>query len=192
VSTGRLRARLERLERSRGKPIPEGQDGALVFYIDPAFAKSWRDDCDRMYKLEAKRLHPDEHGGPPTAAELEEEGRLRISVSDRMKTIECPIDYGPIRRDYDKRRRSDLFYKTISLPHYGGGPLTAAEDVEHAQLTMRMAAFDERPQDRRDSPAEREEYEYLRLNHPLFESIQELKTSIREREEENRASPSYS
>ena len=47
MSKSRLRARLDRLERSVSTAVADPFD----FNIDPTLAKSLRDDCDRVYWL---------------------------------------------------------------------------------------------------------------------------------------------
>ena len=50
--------------------------------------------------------------------------------------------------------------------------MNAADDAEEAQVVARLLAFEARPVERKSSPAELAEKEYLRQNHPMRESIE--------------------
>jgi hypothetical protein len=60
------------------------------FSIDLSLAKSLRDDCHHLSEL----LRTPSHGRPRSAAELEEEQRLRASIAERARAIGCPVGYG--------------------------------------------------------------------------------------------------
>ena len=139
MSIHRLRARLDRISPSASP------DGTGDFIVDRALAKALRDDGERLNELGRKRLAPSQHGGPLTAAELEEESHLPVRIAERARTIVLPLGYGAREALRDANRLEKLFYKRISPP-CGGGPLTEAEDAEEAELTARVAAFDESPE----------------------------------------------
>jgi hypothetical protein len=139
VSIHRLRARLDRISPSASP------DGTGDFIVDRALAKALRDDGERLNELGRKRLAPSQHGGPLTAAELEEESHLPVRIAERARTIVLPLGYGAKEALRDANRLEKLFYKRITPP-CGGGPLTEAEDAEEAELTARVAAFDESPE----------------------------------------------
>jgi hypothetical protein len=141
VSIHRLRARLDRISPSVGPA------GAGDFIIDRALAKALRDDGERLNELLRKRYAPSQHGGPLTAAELEEESNLPARIADRARTIVLPVGFGASEALRDANRLEKLFYKRISPP-CGGGPLTEAEDAEEAELMARVAAFGETPEGR--------------------------------------------
>jgi hypothetical protein len=84
MSARQLRARLDRLTLC----ARTGQDrnGAHGFTIDPTLAKALRNDQQRLSELIRKRS-PGQHGGSVSAAEVEEESRLRASIADA--TIEA-------------------------------------------------------------------------------------------------------
>jgi hypothetical protein len=181
VSLHRLRARLDRLEETRAKLAEQdGQDGAVDFRIDPAFAKSLRDDYERMNKLSAKQHSPGKNGGPLSPAEVEELSRLNVSLPERARMIEIPESYGPYLASKDSNRLSDFFRKRITPPSCGGGALTAAEDAEEAQLRARALAFAQRP----EKPSDSEENERLRREHPLYEAGLAWDQALREHEKE--------
>jgi hypothetical protein len=93
LSRHRLRARLERLERSGGTaPIRDG-DCAPYFTIERQLAKSLRDDYERLDKLWRRDNIAGESGGPLSAAELEEMEKFRASMAERASKISCPADY---------------------------------------------------------------------------------------------------
>jgi hypothetical protein len=141
MSLGRLRARLDRLERShRAANAYIDSD----FPIDPAMAKQLRDDEDRVDAIFRKQSIPSEYGGPPSAAELEEAERLKASIRERARAIECPLSYGPTRAQADSNRRHHFWCERISPPSSGGGPLTATEDAEEAQVRARLLVYEER------------------------------------------------
>jgi hypothetical protein len=148
-------------------------DDTGTFAIDIAEARALRDDYHRLGELVRKRC-----GGPLTAAEVEEESRLRARIEDRARAIACPADYGPKQAQWDSNRLHQLYCKRISPPTYGGGALSGAEDAEEAQLTARVAAFDESPEgcarrrirdlemQRVRSAAEQSEVDNLRMLYP--------------------------
>jgi hypothetical protein len=142
MSTRSLRARLDRLTRSANSAIKQRKDG---FTVDPALAKSLRDDYERVEFLYLKRVAPREYGGPPTPAEIEEEGVLPARVAERAGAIECPPDYRP---DNDSDRLSELRSKRKSPSSCGGGPLNEVEDAEEAQLRARVEAYRQTPEGR--------------------------------------------
>ena len=177
----RLDARLDRLERAHRSATVKGPDRAPFFPIDPALAKSLRDDYERQNKLWRRDVIAGESGGPLSAAELEEMERLRVSIADRARTIGCPVGYGAIQAGDDSNRLGELFSKRITPRSCGGGTLTDAEDAEEAQLRARELVFSESPEGRaqsriRDlgfkhrwsglSPAEQEELDRLRTLYP--------------------------
>jgi hypothetical protein len=116
-------------------------DGPGAFTTDNAVAKALRDDYHRLGELERKKC-----GDPLSAAELEEESNLRVSIGDRARAIGCPAGYGLRQAQTDSNRLHQLYCKRISPPSCGGGALPDAEDAEEAQLTARVAAFDESPE----------------------------------------------
>jgi hypothetical protein len=70
------------------------------FNIDPTLAKSLRDDCDRLYWL----LRNNDPKKPRSADVTEETERLRAIISERARTITCPVGYGPVQAREDSRR----------------------------------------------------------------------------------------
>jgi hypothetical protein len=116
-------------------------DDTVAFAIDNAEARALRDDYDRLSELVRKKC-----GDPLSAAEVEEESRLRASIEDRARAIGCPADYGLEQAQKDSNRLHQLYCKRISPRTYGGGALSDAEDAEEAQLRARVAAFDESPE----------------------------------------------
>jgi hypothetical protein len=116
-------------------------DGTGAFTIDHAVAKALRDDYHRLGELERKKC-----GDPLSAAEVEEESKLRARIDDRARAIECPAGYGLKQAQKDSNRLHQLYCKRISPPSCRGGALPDAEDTEEAQLRARVAAFDESPE----------------------------------------------
>jgi hypothetical protein len=116
-------------------------DGIGAFTIDNAVAKALRDDYHRLGELERKKC-----GDPLSAAEVEEESKLRARIGDRARAIVCPAGYGLKQAQKDGYRLHQLYCKRISPPPCGGGALPEAEDAEEAQLRARVAAFDESPE----------------------------------------------
>lgn len=173
MSRHRLSARLDRLERAHRSATVKGPDRAPFFPIDSALAKSLRDDYERLWKLRCR------DSSTLGAAELEEKERLQVSIADRARTIDCPVDYGPIQSQKDADRLHQLSSQRQSTRC---GPLTDAEDAEEAQLRARLCAYEESPESRdrqriRDlrlkqvsgsgcSPAEQEELDRLRKLYP--------------------------
>ena len=116
-------------------------DGTGAFTIDNAVAKALRDDYHRLGELVRKKC-----GDPLSAAEVEEESRLRARIGDRARAIVCPAGYGLKQAQKDSNRLHQLYCKRISPPSCGGGALPDAEDAEEVQLRARVAAFDESPE----------------------------------------------
>jgi hypothetical protein len=170
MSAHRFRARLDRLERSGSTATAQDRDCFPNFTIDLPLAKSLRDDYKRLSEL----VRTPSHGGPRSAAELEEKERLRASIADRARAIGCPAGYGQIQAMNDSNRLHALNCKRMS-PR---GFLTDAEDVEEARLRARICAFDESPEGRARSrilqlvlkrwrsPAEQEELDRLEAIYP--------------------------
>lgn len=119
------------------KPI----DGACDFTIDPVVARAIRDDYARLTKLVQKRYSP----GSLSAAEEQEDSRLRARIAELAKAIGCPVGYGALQARKDSDRLHQLFCKRISPPSCGGG-LRDAEDAEEAQLTARVKAYEQSPE----------------------------------------------
>jgi hypothetical protein len=179
MSLGRLRGRVDRLERSRSAANAHINSD---FPIDPRMATQLRDDEDRLGAILRKQSSQDEFGGPPNPAELEEAERLKTSIAERVRAIECPLSYGPIRARDDSNRLHQLWCKRMSPPLNGGGPFNAMEDAEEAQVRARLLAFEARPEERKGSPAELKEEEYLLKNHPMRESIEAWGRAAKEAE----------
>ncbi len=118
-------------------------EGISDFVIEPGLARRLRDDRERLKQLERKRS-----GGPPSAAEEQEESSLRARIAETARTIGCPANYGFRESLKDQDRLHLFFCKRISPPSCGGGPLSEADDAEEAQLTARVAAFEETPEGR--------------------------------------------
>ena len=147
MSARQLRARLDRLTLSARNAVGQDPNGAQVFTIDPTLAKALRNDQQRLSELIGKRSSS-QHGGSVSAAEVEEESRLRASIADRLRAISCPAGYGARQARNDNKRLHQLHCKRLSPPSCGGGTLTDAEDAEEAQLRARVAAYDETPEGR--------------------------------------------
>jgi hypothetical protein len=113
-----------------------------VFTIDTAVAKALRDDYERLSYLGRKEAAPRKYGGPLSAAEADEESKLRTSIAEKARAIGCPAGYGATEAQRDRNRLHQLHCKRISP----GGSLTGAEDTEEAHLVARVAAFDESPE----------------------------------------------
>jgi hypothetical protein len=155
-----LRARLKRLEKKIKMIEPASDD--CGFRVDPALATALRDDHRRANELEANYT---------SSAEWFEAIRLRERNTERAKSITCPADYGGKQVGRDQNRLRDLSSKRNSP----GGFLTNAEDVEEAQLTARLAAYEETAEPRGQrrhfelmtksfsglTPEEKSEYEHL-------------------------------
>src|SRR6202048_490220 len=109
--------------------------------IGNAVAKALRDDYHRLGELVRKKC-----GDPLSAAEVEEESRLRARIGDRARAIGCPAGYGLKQAQKDSNRLHQLYCKRISPPSCGGGALPDAEDTEEAQLRARVTAFYESPE----------------------------------------------
>jgi hypothetical protein len=94
VSTYRLRARLDRLERA----VRAARDSAPIFVIDMALARSLRDDYNRAWKLASMQDFP--------GAQAERE-RLLASIAERASTITVPEAYDDEQAKKDSRRLND-------------------------------------------------------------------------------------
>ena len=151
-------------------------DAAGAFTVADAVAKALRDDYQRLGELVRKKC-----SDALSAAEVEEELRLRARIEDRAGAIGCPAGYGLKQAQKDSNRLHELYCKRISPPSYGGGALSEAQDAEEAQLRARLAAFEESPEgcarrrirdlEMQDfgagrSPAEQSELETLRTLYP--------------------------
>jgi hypothetical protein len=117
-----------------------GETGA--FTIDTMVAKALGDDHERLNYLMRKEAAPRVYGGPLSAAEADEESRLRRSIAEKARAIGCPAGYGSREARHDGSRLHQLYCKRISP----GGSLAGAEDIEEAHLVARVAAFDESPE----------------------------------------------
>jgi hypothetical protein len=102
-------------------------DGTGAFTIDNAVAKALRDDYHRLGALERKK-----YGDPLSAAEVEEESKIRARIADRARAIGCPAGYELKEAQRDSNRLHQLYCKRISPPSCGGGALPDAEDAEEA------------------------------------------------------------
>jgi len=129
VSLDRIRRRLERQERAGRAASVKHKDRVSPFHIDPAIAKSLRDDHER-HSLLHRRSHR------LTTAELEEKERLAASIADRAKKIDCPPDYGVVQVRNDSQRLLELESRRSRIG------LTDAEDAEEAQLRARCYAYE--------------------------------------------------
>ena len=116
-------------------------EGGRDFIIDPGLAKALRDDSERLNQLGHKQSE-----GPLSAAEEQEESSLRARIAETARAIGCPANYGPREARKDLDRLHSLYCKRISPPSCGGGTLSEAEDAEEAQLTARVAAYEESPE----------------------------------------------
>jgi hypothetical protein len=114
------------------KPI----DAVCGFTIDPVLARALRDDYERSCDLLRKKMAPNEYGGPPTAAEEQEQAWLGARITKTAKAIGCPAGYGLKQAKKDKARLHRLYCQRISPPQCGGGALPEPEDAEEAQLTL--------------------------------------------------------
>jgi hypothetical protein len=165
MSPRRWRARLKRLEKKIKMIEPAGGD--CDFRIDPALAKTLRDDHRRANELEHNYT---------SSAEWLEGMRLRELNTERARSITCPADYGAKQVRRDDSRLCALSCKRNSP----GGFLTNAEDFEEAQLTARIAAYRESAEVRGRNrifeltmkkfsgltPEENGEYEHLKTLYP--------------------------
>jgi hypothetical protein len=130
-----------------------GHDGSADSRSEPASFTRSRElllqairPQEHLCELLRKRTTPSQYGGPLSAAEEQEEPWLRARFTKMAKAIGCPVGYGPRQAKNDRARIHQLYCKRISPPSCGGGPLPDAEDAEEAQLTARVAAFDESPE----------------------------------------------
>ncbi len=144
-----------------GKPHPldpmtnaKQIEGTSEFVIDPGLARMLRDDSARLRQI----------------ADGEEEAMLRARIAETVQAIGCPSNYGPREAGKDRNRLHHFYCKRRSP----GGALSEAEDAEEAQVTARVAAFEESPEGRarsrifqlKLSGAETEELESLRKIYP--------------------------
>jgi hypothetical protein len=94
--------------------------------LDAAVASTLRDDCYRLTELIQKAPLPVGREKTPSAAETEQESRLRTSIAERARVIGCPEGYGSRQARCDNDRLHVLYCKRISPASCGGGTLTAA------------------------------------------------------------------
>jgi hypothetical protein len=156
------------------KPI----DAVCGFTIDPVLARALRDDLERASELVRKKMAPNEYGGPPTAAEEQEQAWLGARITKTAKAIGCPAGYGLKQAKKDKARLHRLYCQRISPPQCGGGALPEAEDAEEAQLRARVAAFYESPEGCARKRISHLEMQYFRGGRPAAEQneLDNLKT----------------
>ena len=133
------------VDRAGDESTAGGRDG---FTIDIAEAKALRDMEHRLAVLLRKQAGPRENGGPPTAAEIVEETKLRAMIGERAQALVCQPGYGPDDAMRDADRLHQLNCKRLWPPSCGGGELKGAEDEEEAFLTARVAAFRSSPEGR--------------------------------------------
>jgi hypothetical protein len=186
--TRSLRTRLNRLAPSS---TAVGQDGdrTAEFVIDPAVAKTLWEDIERLHQMACEKSAARDYDDTRRRLVILEEG-LIISqrIAERARAVGCPAGYGLNECRKDEDRLIKLRTKRMSLPSRGGGTLCEAENAEEAQLTARIAAFNESPEGQarirelawggRGSAAEqKDEIDRLRmlyprplivLNHPLL------------------------
>jgi hypothetical protein len=181
-------------DRAGDESTAGGRDG---FIIDIAEAKVFRSMEHRLAVLLRKQAGPRENGGPPTAAEIVEETKLRAMIGERAQALVCPPGYGPGDALNDSNRLHQLHCKRLSPPSCGGGELKGAEDEEEAFLTARVAAYRYSPEGRdRDriralewkdisgclSPDEKAELDNLKLVYPENPSANSREQSTRRAE----------
>jgi hypothetical protein len=123
-------------------------EGTSEFVIEPGLARTLRDDSARLTQFAFRTHSPSAPGGPLDPAEIEEEAMLSARVAETARAIVCPANYGPKEARKDRDRLHHFYCKRISPPSCGGGALSEAEDAEEAQLTARVAAFEESPEGR--------------------------------------------
>jgi hypothetical protein len=116
-------------------------EGTSEFVIEPGLARTLRDDRARLRQLALRRHSPGAHGGSLTSAE--EEAMLSARTLETARAIGCPANYGPKEARKDNDRLHHFYCKRISPPSCGGGALSEPDDAEEAQLTARVAAFEE-------------------------------------------------
>jgi hypothetical protein len=150
LSKSRLRARLERLERSVSTAVAD----PFGFNIDPTLAKSLRDDCDCVfglgYDLDTKKAK----SADERADIMKERESNSASISERARTITCPVGYGPVQAREDSRRadrseateRSRRAYQSSILfsPRPTRKPQAVAStnfSAEHSHAISRRNAF---------------------------------------------------
>jgi hypothetical protein len=123
------------------RQIEDGRD----FIVDPGLARELRDNSQRLRELAHKEFA---RGDQLSAAEEQEKSSLHARIDEIAQAIGCPAHYGPREARKDNDRLHSLYCKRISPPSCGGGTLSEAEDAEEAQLTARVAAFEETPEGR--------------------------------------------
>jgi hypothetical protein len=74
--------------------------------IGNALAKALRDDYHRLGELVRKKC-----GDPLSAAEVEEESKVRERIGDRARAIGCPAGYGLKQAQKDSNRLHQLYCK---------------------------------------------------------------------------------
>jgi hypothetical protein len=156
-------------------------DDPFGFVVDPAVARGLRDDDWRLYELFQKHIAPSKHGGPLTAAEINEQSQLEEKVAATKKTLKCPTGYGELEAKRDRRRRTRFFYRRITPPPYN--VLTEEEDAEDAHLIARIAAYEVSPEasgrariyelEERKSPLTAEEQSELEGLSALYPAVEE-------------------
>jgi hypothetical protein len=122
----RQKARLDQLERAM-PVVKKEPEPAPTFVIDPAVARSLRDDYEREQKFSSREKF--------SLAELEENSRLKNSIKERAIALDCPASYAT-QTDWDSRR-----VENARLKRQAGTPLTEAEDAEEAQARARLLAY---------------------------------------------------
>jgi uncharacterized protein YnzC (UPF0291/DUF896 family) len=128
----RQKARLDQLERAI-PVVKKEPEPAPTFVIDPAVARSLRDDYELEQKLSSRKYGPSEHGATLTLAEIEGWSRLSNSIKERAIALDCPASY---EQRWDWRR-----VENAALKRKAGTPLTDAEDAEEAQARARLLAL---------------------------------------------------
>jgi hypothetical protein len=103
--------------------------------IDPAVARSLRDDYELEQKLSSREYGPSEHGATLTFAERGGWSRLSDSIKERAIALDCPTTYEG-QQGWDLRR-----IENARLKRQAGTPLTEDEDAEEAQARARWLAY---------------------------------------------------
>lgn len=137
--TRSLRTRLDRLTQRNSDAATNSRP---EFKIDPAVAKSLRDDYVRANALRGKIIKWGKDS-EATPAEEEEFEVLSARIVETTEAIGCPDNYGQDECDRDEQRLSQLRNETLSSPSDYGRPLTEGKAAEEAQLTARIAVFKE-------------------------------------------------
>jgi hypothetical protein len=128
----RQKARLDQLERAI-PVVKKEPEPTPTFVIDPAVARTLRDDYELEQKLLSREYGPSEHGATLTLAQREEKSRLSNSIKERAIALDCPASYET--HSWDWRRAENA-----RLKRKAGTPLTEAEDAEEAQARARLLA----------------------------------------------------